>query len=100
MPRQGFPAAPGAQAWLDAGNAAAVLEQQAWTAASQRDVVLSVIDFFGPARCMFASNFPVDSLCASFATIFSGFQEIVRDLSVAEQHGLCRDNAIRIYAME
>ena len=97
MQGQDSPAAPGAQAWLDAGNAAAVLEQQAWTAASQRDVVLSVIDFFGPARCMFASNFPVDSLCAS---IFSGFQEIVRDLSVAEQHGLCRDNAIRIYAME
>ena len=73
---------------------------QPWTAASQRDVVLSVIDLFGPARCMFASNFPVDSLCASFATIFSGFQEIVRDLSVAEQRGLCRDNAIRLYAME
>lgn len=73
---------------------------QAWTAASQRDIVLSVIDGFGPARCMFASNFPVDSLCASFATIFSGFQEIVRDLSAAEQRGLFRDNTIRLYAME
>ena len=100
MQGQDSPAAPGAQAWLDAGNAAAVLEQQAWTAASQRDIVLSVIDSFGPARCMFASNFPVDSLCASFASIFSGFQEIVRDLSVAEQRGLCRNNAIRLYAME
>ena len=73
---------------------------QAWTAASQRDIVLSVIDLFGPARCMFASNFPVDSLCAGFATIFSGFEDIVRDLSAAEQRGLFRDNAIRLYAME
>ena len=32
---------------------------------------------------MFASNFPVDSLCASFAEIFAGFDEIVRDFSSA-----------------
>ena len=30
-------------------------------------------------RCMFASNFPVDSLCATFATIFGGFRDIVAD---------------------
>ena len=71
-----------------------------WTVADQRDIVRSVIDLFGPARCMFASNFPVDSLCATFATIFGGFQEIVRDMSGAEQRGLCHDNAVRIYAME
>lgn len=73
---------------------------KAWTAASNRDIVLRVIDLFGPARCMFASNFPVDSLCTSFATLFSGFEKIVRDLSAAEQRGLFRDNAIRLYAME
>ena len=71
-----------------------------WTVADQRDIVRSVIDLFGPARCMFASNFPVDSLCATFATIFGGFQEIVRDMSGAEQRGLCHDNAVRIYAIE
>ncbi len=71
-----------------------------WTVADNRDIVRSVIELFGPARCMFASNFPVDSLCASFATIFHGFQAIVGDLSDAEQRGLFRDNAIRLYAME
>ncbi|MFZ2653012.1 MAG: amidohydrolase family protein [Burkholderiaceae bacterium] len=71
-----------------------------WSVAAQRDIVRTVIDLFGPARCMFASNFPVDRLCASFATIFDGFREIVRDLSASEQAGLFRDNAIRIYAME
>lgn len=74
--------------------------QRPWTVADQSDIVRTTIDLFGPARCMFASNFPVDSLCASFATIFGGFQEIVRDLSSTEQRGLCRDNAVRIYAME
>ncbi|MEQ1806530.1 MAG: amidohydrolase family protein [Burkholderiaceae bacterium] len=73
---------------------------QAWTAEANRDIVRSVIELFGPARCMFASNFPVDSLCASFATIFDGFRRVVSDLSQDEQRGLFRDNAIRIYAME
>ncbi len=72
----------------------------AWTVAANRDIVRTVIDLFGPARCMFASNFPVDSLCASFATIFDGFRAIVSDLSADEQRALFRDNAIRIYAME
>jgi predicted TIM-barrel fold metal-dependent hydrolase len=72
----------------------------AWTAASNRDIVRATIDLFGADRCMFASNFPVDSLCASFATIFAGWAEIVRDLSVAEQRALFHDNAVRIYAME
>lgn len=73
---------------------------QPWTVAANRDIVLTTIDLFGPSRCMFASNFPVDSLCASFHTIFGGFREIVRDFSAGEQRGLFHDNAIRIYGME
>ena len=72
---------------------------QPWTIAANRDIVRTVIDHFGVARCMFASNFPVDSLCASFATIFGGFRGIVADLPADAQRALFRDNAIRIYAM-
>ena len=68
-----------------------------WTADLNRPVVRTVIDLFGPARCMFASNFPVDSLCAPFATIFGGFRDIVADLAPHEQRALFRDNAIRVY---
>lgn len=71
----------------------------AWTAGENRGIVRTVIDLFGIERCMFASNFPVDSLCAGFATIFDGFREIVSDLALAEQRALFRDNAIRIYAI-
>ncbi|MEO8133079.1 MAG: amidohydrolase family protein [Betaproteobacteria bacterium] len=71
-----------------------------WTTEANRDIVRTVIDLFGVERCMFASNFPVDSLCAGFAAIFDGFREIVRDLAEAEQRALFRDNAVRIYAME
>ena len=71
-----------------------------WTAAANRGIVRTVIDLFGVERCMFASNFPVDSVCATFAEIFSGFDEIVRDFAPHERSALFHDNAIRIYAME
>jgi len=73
---------------------------QAWTPAANVDIVRTVIELFGVERCMFASDFPVDSLCASFATIFGGFRAIVRDFSAEDQRALFRDNAIRIYAMQ
>jgi len=71
-----------------------------WTVAANRDIVLTTIDLFGPSRCMFASNFPVDSLCASFQTIFAGFRAMVRDFSEDEQRALFHDNAARIYAID
>ncbi|MGL4323063.1 MAG: amidohydrolase family protein [Beijerinckiaceae bacterium] len=70
-----------------------------WTAAANRAIVLAVIDLFGVERCMFASNFPVDSLCASFATIFGGFESIVGDFGEAEKDALFAANARRIYAI-
>lgn len=71
-----------------------------WTAESNRAIVLTTLDLFGTGRAMFASNFPVDSLCATFAEIFAGFGEIVRDFVPSEQRALFHDNATRIYGME
>jgi predicted TIM-barrel fold metal-dependent hydrolase len=70
-----------------------------WTAASNRQVVLTTIDLFGPERCMFASNFPVDSLCGSFDDIFDGFDIITRDFSDAERQQMFAGNAVRIYGI-
>lgn len=72
---------------------------QKWTAENNREVVLTTIDLFGPQRCMFASNFPVDSLCGSFDEIFSGFRRIVAGFAAGEQRALFHDNAIRLYGM-
>jgi predicted TIM-barrel fold metal-dependent hydrolase len=71
----------------------------AWTADRNRDVVLTVIDLFGVERCMFGSNFPVDSLCASFDEIYDGFDAITADFSVGDRMRLFHDNAVRIYAI-
>jgi predicted TIM-barrel fold metal-dependent hydrolase len=71
-----------------------------WTADANREIVLTTIETFGIERCMFASNFPVDSLCATFAEIFDGFRAIVRDFSASEQRALFRDNAVAIYGID
>lgn len=71
-----------------------------WSAALNREVVLSAIGIFGVARAMFASNFPVDGLCATFDEIYSGLREITAPFPATEQRALFHDNALRIYAME
>ena len=72
---------------------------QDWTAALQAPVVDALIADFGAARCLFASNFPVDSLVASFDQIFSGFKQLTRDLPVADRLALFCDNALRLYGL-
>ena len=62
-------------------------------------MVLDTIEAFGIERCMFASNFPVDSLVASFEVIFRGFLAITSGLTDEERQALFHDNAVRIYRM-
>jgi len=66
----------------------------------KREVVLTAIELFGTERAMFASNFPVDSLRASFDRIYSDFDFITKHMSLAERRALFHDNAVRIYKME
>ncbi len=73
---------------------------QAWSADTNRRVVLDAIEIFGPDRVMFASNFPVDSLVGSFRTIFTGFLDITSDFSAFERDAMFRTNALRIYRIE
>ncbi|MBX3645288.1 MAG: amidohydrolase family protein [Rubrivivax sp.] len=71
-----------------------------WRLEANRRVVREVIELFGVGRCMFGSNYPVDSLCAPFQTIFDGFAACVADLGAQEQSQLFVDNARRIYRIE
>lgn len=72
---------------------------QAWTVDSNRSIVLDTIDAFGTERCMFASNFPVDRLCATYDVIFNGFKTITADFGDDERVKLFHDNAARIYRL-
>lgn len=69
-----------------------------WTADANRWIVRTTIEMFGVERCMFASNFPVDSLCGTFDQIYDGFLEILSDMNEVDQRRLFHDNAVEFYS--
>lgn len=73
---------------------------KAWTVQENGSIVRDAIGIFGVDRCMFASNFPVDGLCADFHTIFAGFQAITVDRPESDRQRLFHDNARRIYRLD
>ena len=100
----GLPSAEGRAGWRAAMQALSACPNVAvkisGMGAPERGFVLDTIELFGVRRCMFASNYPVDSLRASFSTIYSGFEEITRGLPDPQRRALFHDNAMRIYRME
>lgn len=75
------------------------LAGQPWRIEDNRPIILDLIEAFGVDRCMFASNFPVDGICGSFATIFDGYREATAHFSRRDRLNLFHDNAIRIYRL-
>ena len=61
-----------------------------------------VIDAFGPERCMFESNFPVDKECVSYRTLWNTFKRIAAraGLSDSEKADLFSGTAARVYRLE
>ncbi len=68
-----------------------------WSAEANRPVVRDAIAIFGAERCMFASNFPVDSLVGSMADIFAGFSEATGGFDPSVGRALFHDNAAALY---
>jgi len=71
-----------------------------WTPEVIRPFVLDTIEIFGPERCLFASNFPVDRLQSSYDALWQAFDQITADFSEPERRMLFHDNAIRYYRLE
>ena len=58
------------------------------------------IDCFGPERCMFESNFPVDKQSCSYAVLWNAFKKLVADGSDSDQSTLFHDTATRVYRLD
>jgi predicted TIM-barrel fold metal-dependent hydrolase len=55
------------------------------------------IEAFGPARCMFESNFPVERRSNSYAVLWNAFKRITANYSAPERAALFHDTAARFY---
>ena len=55
------------------------------------------IEKFGPNRCMFESNFPVDKVSFSYNVMYNGFKRVSKDYSATERAELFHDTAAQVY---
>lgn len=65
-----------------------------------RPVVQETIALFGPSRCLFGSNFPIEKLWTSYADLLAAFRACIADLSPEERRGVLHDNAVRLYRLD
>jgi predicted TIM-barrel fold metal-dependent hydrolase len=64
------------------------------------DQVRWCIDTFGPSRCMFESNYPVDRRAVGYTVLWNAFQKMAADYSDHEQDALFATTAARVYRIE
>ena len=55
------------------------------------------IECFGPDRCMFESNFPVDRLSISYHVLYNAFKKMVSHFSDSEKLEMFNGTASRVY---
>lgn len=70
-----------------------------WTVESIRPWVLGCIEAFGVERCIFATNWPVDSLFSSYDAVIEAYTEIVAGFSEGERRDLFAGNTERLYGI-
>ena len=66
---------------------------------SQARYYLHMIELFGPDRCMFESNFPVDKLSLSYHVYWNAVKKISADFSEDEKNALFSGTASRVYRL-
>ena len=67
------------------------------SAAAAKDIALTVIDAFGPGRCLFGTDYPVGRRAATFQEICERLKESVAGFSAGEQRAIFHDNAAGMY---
>lgn len=69
-------------------------------AAEWRPYVDACIQAFGPRRCMFESNFPVDIGSCSYDVLWNAFKVLGQSYSAEEKTALFSDTARRVYRLD
>jgi predicted TIM-barrel fold metal-dependent hydrolase len=69
-------------------------------AAAWRPYIATCIERFGPERCMFESNFPVDKGSYSYAVFWNACKRLAEGASDAEKRDLFAGTAARFYRLD
>ena len=69
-------------------------------AAEWKPYIETCIDAFGPKRCMFESNFPVDIGSCDYDVLWNTFKVLAAGYSADEKTALFNDTARRVYRLD
>jgi predicted TIM-barrel fold metal-dependent hydrolase len=58
-----------------------------------------VLCLFGPDRCMFESDFPIEKLTCSYVNIWNAFKKLTTDLSPTDKSAVFAGTAAKVYGM-
>ena len=64
-----------------------------------RDIVGATLDWFGPQRCMFGSNFPIEKLWTSYDALIAAHRSALADRGPAVEAAVLQTTAERIYRL-
>jgi L-fuconolactonase len=76
-----------------------VQARERWSAADLAPVINHTLATFGPDRVMYAGDWPVCTLRATYRQWVEALRSIVRDRSAADNRKLFHDNAVRYYGV-
>jgi len=69
-------------------------------AKSMSPFITYCIEQFGPERCMFESNFPVDKVSFSYHVMYNAFKRLSAGYSASERAAMFHDTAARVYRID
>ena len=75
------------------------MADNSWTVGSIRRWVLTCVETFGPERCVFGTNWPVDKLYSTYEAVIDAYTEIVADFSQSERVAMFSGNARELYGI-
>jgi predicted TIM-barrel fold metal-dependent hydrolase len=63
-------------------------------------VVRATVKLFGPERCLFGSNFPIEKLWTNYSDLVSAYKEATARMSKADKAAIFHDTAARVYRLD
>jgi predicted TIM-barrel fold metal-dependent hydrolase len=62
-------------------------------------VVRETVEIFGPARCLFGSNFPVEKLWTQYSDLIAAYRGAIEPLGEAAARAVFHDTAAKVYRL-
>jgi predicted TIM-barrel fold metal-dependent hydrolase len=62
-------------------------------------IVRETAAIFGPERCLFGSNFPIEKLWTDYAALVEAYRAALAGFAPAERAAMLHDNAVRVYRL-